>query len=93
MWSTPLGRLRGIGIIEGISFLILLFIAMPLKYYADIPEAVAIVGMAHGVLFTLYLLAIAHAFFVRKITFLIAFFAVVAAFIPFGPFILERKLR
>jgi integral membrane protein len=93
MWGTPLGRLRLTGIVEGISFLILLFIAMSLKYFADFPEPVTIVGMIHGVLFTVYLLAIAHALIVRQISFILAVLAVAAAFLPFGPFILERKLR
>lgn len=46
--------------LEGlISFLILLGIAMPLKYALDLPQAVKFVGMAHGFLFVLYLLSIA----------------------------------
>ncbi len=43
-----LGRLA---LIEGSSLIALVGIAMPLKYYAGIPEAVRIVGMAHGLLF------------------------------------------
>ncbi len=39
------------GLIEGCSTLVLFFVAMPMKYYADIPEAVSVVGMIHGVLF------------------------------------------
>lgn len=92
MLSSALGRLKVIGFIEALSFLVLLIIAMPLKYLADIPEPVTIVGMLHGVLFTLYLIAIANALIVRQITFFVAFLAVVAAFLPFGPFLLERKL-
>ena len=49
MLSTPIGRLRAIGLIEGISFLLLLFVAMPLKYFAGFSTAVKITGMAHGV--------------------------------------------
>jgi len=93
MWRTPTGRVRLTGLIEGASFLVLLGIAMPLKYMANIPEAVSIVGMLHGILFILYLLAIANAFFVRHLTFLKSLLAVVAAFLPFGPFLLDRKLR
>lgn len=54
-FSNSLGFLRITGIVEGLSFIILLFIAMPLKYYWGKPEMVSIVGMAHGVLFVLYL--------------------------------------
>jgi integral membrane protein len=93
MLRTPIGRLRTIGMLEGASFLILLGVAMPLKYAAGIDEAVSIVGMLHGVLFVLYLAAIAHAFFVRQLTFVKSLLAVGAAFVPFGPFLLDRKLR
>ncbi|MGQ0439259.1 DUF3817 domain-containing protein, partial [Bacillus sp. B-TM1] len=48
MLSTPIGRLRAIGLVEGISFLLLLFVAMPLKYFAGFATAVKITGMAHG---------------------------------------------
>ena len=51
--KTSIGRLRVIGFWEGVSFLVLLLIAMPLKYIAGNPEPVSIVGMAHGVLFLL----------------------------------------
>lgn len=54
--SKTIGRLRLTGILEGLSFIILLAIAMPLKYIAGKPEMVSIVGMAHGVLFVLYIL-------------------------------------
>lgn len=93
MIKTPVGRVRLSGIIEGTSFLILLGIAMPLKYAADLPEAVSVVGMLHGILFVLYLIAIAHAFLVRHLTFMKSLLAVGAAFIPFGPFLLDKKLR
>ncbi|MFC4301909.1 DUF3817 domain-containing protein [Cohnella boryungensis] len=93
MLATPLGRLRFIGIFEAASFLILLLIAMPLKYFADLPQGVTVVGMAHGVLFTLYLLAVLNALLARKLSWLMAALAVVAAFLPFGPLILDRKIQ
>ncbi|MEP7128906.1 MAG: DUF3817 domain-containing protein, partial [Chitinophagales bacterium] len=61
--NTSIGRLRLAGITEGISFLVLLFIAMPLKYFADIPEAVKYTGWLHGLLFILYLVALANVKF------------------------------
>ncbi|WP_338551392.1 DUF3817 domain-containing protein [Paenibacillus sp. KS-LC4] len=91
--KTAMGRLRLFGITEGISFLVLLFIAMPLKYGAGIDEAVSITGMLHGVLFIIYLIGIANAFFVKQLSFFHSFLAVLAAFLPFGPFLLDRKLR
>ncbi|MBF9224019.1 DUF3817 domain-containing protein [Hymenobacter ruricola] len=51
---TGLGRLRLVAILEGVSFLVLLLVAMPLKYLAGQPQAVRPVGMAHGLLFVLY---------------------------------------
>jgi integral membrane protein len=53
---TPsLSRVRLLGILEGVSFLVLLFIAMPLKYAFGQPISVRYVGMIHGLLFILYL--------------------------------------
>ena len=85
--------LRHIGIIEGISSLLLFFVAMPLKYMANKPEAVSVVGMAHGVLFVLYVIALARATHVlqRPMNWFAKIF--VAAIIPFGPFLVEPGLR
>jgi integral membrane protein len=52
--KNRISNLRIIGFIEGVSFLILLLIAMPLKYYFDLPMAVKITGWIHGVLFPLH---------------------------------------
>jgi integral membrane protein len=93
MLRTPIGRLRVAGFLEGASFLLLLFVAMPLKYFADKPEAVFVCGMLHGVLFVLYLLAIAYALIVRRLTFKKSLLAFIAAFVPFGPFFMDRGLR
>jgi len=93
MWTTPIGRLRAVGFIEGISFLVLLLIAMPLKYAADIPEPVTVIGMIHGALFALYLAAIVHALIARQLSVGLSIAAVAAAFLPFGPFLLDRKLK
>ena len=58
MILTPLTRLRIAALLEGVSFLVLLGVAMPLKYYADYPMAVTVVGTVHGVLFLLFALAV-----------------------------------
>ncbi len=84
-------RFRLIGTLEGASFLILLLIAMPLKYMAGIPEMVKYVGWAHGLLFVLYLLVVAQAKFILNWSLKQVFFAVVASVIPFGPFIIDRR--
>src|SRR5690606_39635762 len=59
--KSSIGRLRVIGWWEGVSFLVLLGVAMPLKYLAGQPAAVQVVGMAHGVLFLLYVFAAVQA--------------------------------
>jgi integral membrane protein len=93
MLNTPLGRLRAVGFAEAISFLLLLGVAMPLKYMADLPVAVRIAGSLHGVLFLLYLAAVAHVMRVHRWSFDRALGAVVAAVVPFGPFVLDARLR
>ncbi len=91
--KTPLGRLLIIGFAEGISFLALLFIAMPLKYMADMPTPVRIVGMIHGILFIMYALALVQAKITYQWKFKRAFIAFLLSFLPFGTFFLERVLR
>ncbi|WP_100330661.1 DUF3817 domain-containing protein [Bacillus xiapuensis] len=93
MLKTPIGKLRFMGYFEGISLLILLFIAMPLKYGADMPEAVRIVGSIHGALFIVYCLVIAYVTLKIKWDIIWAAVSVIVAFIPFGNFILDKKLR
>lgn len=93
MMKTPIGRLRVIGFIEGLSFLLLLFIAMPLKYMFDRPEMVQVVGMIHGVLFVLFILAVLHAAVVHRWKWLKVLFALIASSIPFGTFVLDARLR
>ena len=84
---------RKIAIAEGISFLILLLIAMPLKYFAGWPLAVKFVGWAHGVLFVAFLVM---AFEVKIMLgknvgwFMKAF---IASIVPFGTFVLDRELK
>lgn len=91
--KTPQKRFLKIGVAEGISFLVLLLIAMPLKHYANIPEPVRIIGMIHGILFIVYVIALAHAthFYGWKIR--IAIIAFLLSFIPFGTFFLEKTIK
>jgi integral membrane protein len=88
-----LQRFRMIGIAEGISFLVLLLIAMPLKYLLKIDEAVKIMGWIHGALFIAFIyfaFEIMGALNKNFIWFLKAF---VAAFVPLGTFIFDRQLK
>ncbi len=91
--QTPLRRFRVIGIIEGISYLVLLGIAMPLKYLAGIPEMVKVVGWAHGVLFVLFGLALLHVWVNRRWSFGRAVLAFLASLVPFGTFIFDKSLK
>ena len=93
MFKTALSRFRFIGNAEGTSYLVLLLIAMPLKYWADIPLAVTIVGALHGLLFTLYLFALLHVWIVKRWSFLRVLIAFLAAFIPIGTYVMDAKLR
>jgi integral membrane protein len=89
--KTSLGRLRIVAFSEGVSFLILLGIAMPLKYIADLPQAVRVVGMAHGVLFILYIVLLLQVAVERGWTFKISMLAFLASLIPFGTFYADAK--
>jgi integral membrane protein len=88
-----LSRLRLVGALEGISYLVLLAIAMPLKYLAGLPEMVRIVGWAHGLLFILFLAAVAHTAWTGRWPAGRVWGALAASVIPFGPFVLDRHLR
>jgi len=90
---SPLGRFRLIALLEGISFLVLVFIAMPLKYMMGQPLAVKYVGWAHGVLFVLFCLLLLHVWIDRRWSIVKAIMAFIASLVPFGTFVLDRTLR
>jgi len=81
------------GLIEGGSLLVLLFLAMPLKYWFDIPQAVSVVGALHGLLFITYCLFIAYITWKIRWSLKWAAGAVVVAFIPFGNFVFDNYLK
>ena len=91
--TNPIARLRTIAIIEGISFLVLLFIAMPLKYIWDQPQAVRIVGMAHGILFVIFCAALIHVTVIAKWPLARAALLFLASIIPFGPWLIDRRMK
>lgn len=78
------------GHIEGISYLVLLFIAMPLKYMAGIPMAVQVVGYLHGILFIAYCILLAMVMQKMKWSFLKGFYAFLLSLVPFGTFWLHK---
>lgn len=91
-WRTSLGRLRAVGLLEGISFLVLLGIAMPLKYLAGQPAAVRVVGMAHGLLFVLYVLLVLQVSIERSWSWRKALLGLVASVVPLGTFWADKHL-
>ena len=89
--KTALGRLRIVAFAEGCSFLLLGF-TMILKYKFSMPQPNYIVGMAHGVLFVLYIFLVLQVAVVYRWKILKVFWAFLAAFIPFGTFYADKKL-
>jgi integral membrane protein len=90
--KTALGRLRIIGWWEGTSFLLLLGIAMPLKYLADWPDAVRVIGMAHGILFLLYVVAAIQAALEYNWSWKRTALVLAASVLPAGPFVVDAKI-
>ena len=93
MLKTSIGRLRLVGLIEGASFLLLLFVAMPLKYVWGDPTLVRHVGMAHGVLWTALIFMIIDAKSDQNWTMRQAAIPLIASLLPFGPFWIDKRLR
>lgn len=90
--KTSLGRLRIVGMWEGVSFLLLLGIAMPLKYWADWPMGVKVVGMAHGILFVLYVIAALQAALHHHWTWQRTGLVLIASLLPAGPFVVDARI-
>lgn len=91
--KTSVGRFRLVALLEGISYLVLLGIAMPLKYWAGIPEVVKVVGWAHGALFVAYMVTLLAAAIQRHWGMGLISMAFIASLIPFGTFYLDRQIK
>ena len=90
--KTSLGRLRILALLEGLSFLILLFITMPIKYLLHNHQPNLFFGFVHGLLFVLYVLAVIQVSIeqtwpIKKIG-----LALLASIVPFGTFWADKKL-
>lgn len=83
---------RKTAVIEGISYLILLFIAMPLKYFFDFPHAVKYFGWIHGVLFLAFILFLIIASIKYRWSLGRIALYLVASVLPIVPFVLDKKL-
>lgn len=86
-------KIRWLGMAEGVSFLLLLGVAMPLKYFANYATAVYWIGSAHGILFVLYLSYLIAGKFSVPFPLRLMLLGILSAITPFGPFFLERRLR
>lgn len=84
---------RKIALAEGVSFLVLLFIAMPLKYFADMPMAVSVVGMLHGVLFVVFIILAFEVKGSYKKNFGWFTKSFIASLVPFGTFIMDKQWK
>ena len=82
---------KWVSILEALSFLVLLLIAMPLKYIFDLPQMVQVVGMAHGILFISYLVGAIFIYNLLNWKFNTLLLVVACSVIPFGPFYVEKK--
>jgi integral membrane protein len=91
--KTPIGCLRVVAFVEGCSFLLLLGVAMPLKYFAGLPLAVKIVGAIHGGLFLLFCAALLRAMLAARWSMLWAGVVFASSLVPFGTFLIDGRLR
>lgn len=90
---NTLSIFRKVAIAEGLSYIFLVFIAMPLKYWADMPLAVKYTGWAHGVLFMLYIVFLIMAWQEYKWNFKKVVLIGFASLVPFAPFWVDKKLK
>lgn len=91
--QSSLKTLTILGYLEGTSFLLLLCIAMPLKYMMGIPEAVKYVGMAHGLLFIGYIVILMGTANKIKMPLWAMPAGVIGSLLPFGPFLFDHLLK
>jgi len=93
MFKTKLGRLRIIGLLEGISLLVLVFVAVPMKYIFGNAQGSQIMGPIHGALFLLFVfntlsVGVEYGWKFRTTTWKV----LIACIIPFGTFYIDRKI-
>ena len=89
--KTAIGRLRIIAFMEGCSYL-LLGLTMILKYKFSMPQPNYLVGLAHGILFVLYIVLLLQVSFIHRWSIVKMFMAFLASLIPFGTFYADKAL-
>lgn len=93
MVLNSIERLRFISIIEGLSFLALLCVAMPVKYILGEPTLVRYVGMVHGLLFILFVAALLESSKRYEWSLKFSLLCFACSIVPFAPFWLENRLK
>lgn len=91
--NNLIDQLRLASLLDGVSYVVLVGIAMPLKYMAGMPLAVRIVGSLHGFLFLLLCLFLLLALLRKRLSFLWCTAVFLCALVPLAPFFLDRKLK
>ena len=91
--KNPVSLLRLVSLAEGVSYLILLGIAMPLKYGANMPGAVKMVGSIHGALFVVFCVALLRAMLGARWPLSRAALVLVASLVPLAAFWMDRRVR
>ena len=91
--KNTVSLLRRLTLLEGVSFLLLLGVAMPLKYFAGMPMAVKVFGWVHGLLFVSFCFALLRTMLITGWSFRRAATVFIASLLPFGPFVLDRRMR
>jgi integral membrane protein len=90
---NALTQLRVVAFLEGLSFVLLLFVAMPLKYWAGMPAAVRVVGSLHGILFLAFVVALFRAASEHDWPLKRSALGFIASLLPFGTFVFDRTLK
>ncbi|NRD23575.1 DUF3817 domain-containing protein [Winogradskyella litoriviva] len=82
---------RIVAVLEGVSYLLLLFIASPLKWFYDDPQYVKLLGMPHGILFMIYVVIAVLISSEMKWTTRTLWIVLIASVLPFGTFYIDKK--
>jgi integral membrane protein len=90
--AAALQRYRVIAWVVGVGLLVLVFVAVPLKYFADTPALVEVVGPIHGFLYVIYLLCSLDLAFRTRWNLLRTLLVMLAGTVPFLSFVAERKV-
>ena len=93
LFKTPIGRLRILGFLEGISLILLVFVAVPLKYFFHDPTLVRMLGPVHGLLFCLFVfitlsVGVSCRWSFSKTTWKV----LLACIVPFGTFYIDKHI-